>query len=50
MFEKLSNQIMNTLAVNQAVVGYYYKFAKIIIKKKILVLVVANNAKIHFLN
>ena len=47
MCEELSNQIINTSAVNQAVICYYYKFAKIIIKKKTSVLVVAINAEIH---
>ena len=37
MCEKLSYQIINTLAVNQAAFCYYQKFAKIILKKKTLV-------------
>ena len=34
MCKELSHQIINTSAVNQAVFYYYWKFAKIIIKKK----------------
>ena len=48
MCEELSYQIINTSAVNQAVFCYYQKFAKIIIKKKTLVLAVASNAEMHF--
>ena len=48
MCEKRSYQIINTLAVNQAVFCYYWKFAKIIIKKKTLVFGVASNAEMHF--
>ena len=48
MCEELSYQIINTAAVNQTVFCYYEKFAKIIIKKKTLVLAVARNAKMHF--
>ena len=48
MCEELSYQIINTSAVNQAVFCYYYKFTKIIIKNKTLVLAVASNAEIHF--
>ena len=50
MCEKLSHQIIDTLGGNQAVFCYYWKFAKIIIKKKILVLAVASNAECTFLN
>ena len=46
--ERLSYQIINTSAVNQAVFCYYQKFAKIIIEKKTLVLAVASNAEMHF--
>ena len=48
MCEKLSYQIINTLAVNQAAFCYYQKFVKIILKKKTLVLVVASNAEMNF--
>ena len=48
MCEELSFQIINTSAVNQAVFCYYYKFAKIIIEKKILALAVPSNEKMHF--
>ena len=48
MSEELSYQIINTTAVNQTVFCYYWKFAKIIIKNKTLVLVVLRNAEIHF--
>ena len=48
MCEELSYQIINILAVNRAAFCYYSKFAKIIIKKKTLVLAVASNAKMHF--
>ena len=48
MGEELSYQVINTSAVNQAVFSYYYKFAKIIVKKKNLVLVAASNAEMHF--
>ena len=50
MCEKLSYQIINTLAVNQAAFCYYQKFVKIILKKKtlVLVLVVASNAEMNF--
>ena len=50
MCEKLSYQIINTLAVSHAVVCYYEKFWKIIIKKETLVLVVASKAEMNFLN
>ena len=50
MCEELSYQIENTSAVSQAVFCFYQKFAKIIIKKKTLVLAVASNAEIHFFN
>ena len=43
MRDELSYQIISTSAVNQAVFCYYYKFAKIFIKKKTLVLTKANN-------
>ena len=46
--EELSYQIINISAVNQVVFCYYQKFAKIIIKKKTLALVVASNAEMHF--
>ena len=48
MCEELFYQIINTSAVNQAVFCYYKKFAKIIIKKKTLVLAVVSNAEMHF--
>ena len=48
MCEELSFQIINTSAVNQAVFCYYYKFAKIIMEKKTLVLMVESKAEIHF--
>ena len=48
MCEELSNQIINISAVNQAVLCYYLKFAKIIIEQKTLVLAVASNEEIHF--
>ena len=49
--EKFSYQIINALAVNQGVFCYYQKFAKIIIKKKTLLLAVTSNSKIcTFLN
>ena len=48
MYEELSYQIINALAVNQAVFCYYQKFAKIIIKKKTLVSAVASNTEMHF--
>ena len=48
MCEEVSYQVKNTSAVNQAVFCYYYKFAKIIIEKKTLVLTVASKADIHF--
>ena len=47
MCEKLSHQIIDTLGGNQAVFCYYWKFAKIIIKKKTLVLAVPSNAEMH---
>ena len=43
MCEELSYQIINTSAVNQAVFCYYQKFAKIVIKKKTLVLAGADD-------
>ena len=48
MCEEVSYQVKNTSAVNQAVFCYYYKFAKIIIEKKTLVLTVSSKAEIHF--
>ena len=45
MCEELFYEIINTSAVDQAV--FRYKFAKIIVKK-ILVMEVASNAKKHF--
>ena len=48
MCEGLSPQIINISAVNQAVFCYYYKFAKIIIEKRTLVLAVASKAEAHF--
>ena len=48
MCEEISYQIINISAVNQAVFCYYYKFAKIIIEKKTLVLVVASNEEMYF--
>ena len=48
MCEELPYQIINTSAVNQAVFCYYYKFPKIIIEKKTLVLVVASNEEMNF--
>ena len=47
MCEELSYQIKNISAVNQAIVCYYYKLAKIITKKK-TVLAVARNEEMHF--
>ena len=49
MCDELSYQIINISAVNQAVFCYYWKFAKLIIEKKTLVLV-ASNKEMHFLN
>ena len=49
MCDELSYQIINISAVNQAVFCYYWKFAKLIIEKKTLVLV-ASNEEMHFLN
>ena len=43
MCEELSYQIINTSAGNQALFCYYYKFIKIIIKKKTLASAVAIN-------
>ena len=48
MCEELPYQIINTSAVNQAVFCYYYKFPKIIIEMKTLVLVVASNEEMNF--
>ena len=48
MCEKLSYQIINTSAVNQAVFCYYENIEKLIIEKKTLVLMVASKAEIHF--
>ena len=48
MCEELSYQIKNISAVNQAIVCYYCKLAKIITKKKTLVLAVARNEEMHF--
>ena len=48
MCEELSYQIINTSAVNEVVFCYYWKFTKIIIEKKTLVLAVASKAEIHF--
>ena len=48
MWEELSDHIINTSAVNKSVFCYYYKFSKIIIKKKALVLAVASNTEMHF--
>ena len=48
MYEELSYQIVNTSAVNQAVFCYYWKFPKIIVEKKTLVLTVASKAEIQF--
>ena len=48
MCEELSNQIINILAVNQAVFCYYQKFAKIIIEKKKIVLAVKSNEEMLF--
>ena len=48
MCEELHYQIINTSAVNQAVFCYYYKFSKIIIEKKTLVLVVVSNEEMNF--
>ena len=48
MCEEFSCQIMNISAVNQAVFCYYYKFAKLIIEKKTLVLAVASSEELHF--
>ena len=49
MCEEISYQIINISAANQAVFFYYYKFAKIILEKKTLVLAVARNEETHFL-
>ena len=49
MCEKLSYQIINISPVNQAVFCYYWKFAKIITGKKTLVLAVARNEEMHFI-
>ena len=49
MCEELFYQTINISAVNQAVFCYYYKFAKIIIEKKALVLVVPSNKEMHFI-
>ena len=46
MCEELSYQIINTTAVIQTVFCYY---KKIIIKKRTLVLAVARNAEMHFI-
>ena len=48
MCEKLSYQIINTSAVNQAVFCYYGNIAKIIIEKKTLLLTVTRKAEMHF--
>ena len=48
MCEELPYQIINTSTVNQAVFCHYYKFSKIIIEKKTLVLVVASNEEMNF--
>ena len=48
MHEKLSYQIINISAANQAVLCDHEKFAKIIIEKKTLVLTVAGNKEMHF--
>ena len=50
MCEELSYEIINISAVNEAVFCYYWKFARIIIEKKTLVLVLAGNKEMHFLN
>ena len=47
MCEELFYQIINTSSVNRAVFRFYYKFAKIITKKNI-VLAVASDAELHF--
>ena len=47
MCEGLSHQIINTSAVNQAVFCCCYKFSKIIIEKRTLVLAVASKAEAH---
>ena len=49
MCDKISYQIVSTLAVNQAAF-YHLKFAKIIIKKKTLAPVVASKVEMRFLN
>ena len=48
MCQELFYQIINPSAVNQVVFCYYQKFAKIITKKKTLVLAVACDAEMHF--
>ena len=48
MCEKLSYQIINIAAVNQAVYCYYQKFAKIITEKKTWMLAVASNEDMDF--
>ena len=50
MCEELSYGIINISAVNKTVFCYYWKFAKIIIEKKTLALVVVSNDEMHFLN
>ena len=50
MCEKLSYQIINISAVNQAVFCYYQKFSKIIIEKKTLILAVPSSEECTFLN
>ena len=48
MCEKRSYQIINISAVNEVVFCYYQEFAKIIIEKKTLALVVASKEEMHF--
>ena len=47
MFNKLSYQLINSLAVSQAVLCYIQNISKIITEKKAVVLVVTSNAGIH---
>ena len=47
MFNKLSYQLINSLAVSQAVLCYIQNISKIITEKKAVVLVVTSNAVIH---
>ena len=50
MYEEFSYQIINISAVNQVAFCCFQKFAKIIIEKETLVLAVASNITLEFLN